>query len=223
MVHEVDLIYVPAHSLPPMALIQSDLWGVLQYLQESENKTEIMRREGRDSPLLELLVGVKKYFAKVIVVDANKSNWIRKRERHAEKIMSSWTLFKRASFMTNHRRSSTESREKHCSLRVTLITKNLTLKPVKDAEVEVMRKRQGFYECCSALWGSGSCEETMCPPFLMLIITDQAGIPVWFNTKRKHTKNQALKEKKIRCTHKSQKLIKLLYRVCCFDFLWKFA
>lgn len=74
MVHEVDLIYVPAHSLPPMALIQSDLWGVLQYLQESENKTEIMRREGRDSPLLELLVGVKKYFAKVIVVDANKSN-----------------------------------------------------------------------------------------------------------------------------------------------------
>lgn len=38
-------------------------------------------------------------------------------------------------------------------------------------------------------------------PFFVLIITDQVGIPVLFNTKRKHTKNQALKEKNTPHTH----------------------
>lgn len=48
MVREEDLVYDPAHPRPPMALIQSDLWGVLQHLKESEDKTARMkrRREG---------------------------------------------------------------------------------------------------------------------------------------------------------------------------------
>lgn len=32
MVCEEDLIYDPAHPWPPMALMQSDLWGVFQHL-----------------------------------------------------------------------------------------------------------------------------------------------------------------------------------------------
>lgn len=48
MVCEEDLIYDPVHPWPPMALIRSDLWGVLQHLKESE-KTERMKWWGEGS------------------------------------------------------------------------------------------------------------------------------------------------------------------------------
>lgn len=44
MVSEEDLIYDPVHPRPPMALIQSDLWGVLQHLKESDKQREKMKR-----------------------------------------------------------------------------------------------------------------------------------------------------------------------------------
>lgn len=40
MVCEEDLVYDPAHPRPPLAPMQSDLWGVLQHLKESENKRD---------------------------------------------------------------------------------------------------------------------------------------------------------------------------------------
>lgn len=72
MVCEEDLIYDPLHPWLPKALMQSDLWGVLQHLKESENKTAGMKggRKEVDSLLAELLLGFDNTFA----VNANNSN-----------------------------------------------------------------------------------------------------------------------------------------------------
>lgn len=52
MVCEEDLIYDPAHlHRPPMALIQTDLWGVLQHLKEWDKRAR-MKRGGDNIDLL---------------------------------------------------------------------------------------------------------------------------------------------------------------------------
>lgn len=72
MVREEDLVYDPAHPRPPMALVQSDLRGVLQHLKESEKKSLMPK-----SP-----------------------SWIWKQGRYKKCRGKWWSLFLRASLMT---------------------------------------------------------------------------------------------------------------------------
>lgn len=89
MVREEDLGYDPAHPWPPMVLIQSGLWGVLQHLEETENKTERMKTVGVevDSLLPELWAGGKYFVASLSSMPINPI-WIwngERREKWQEK------------------------------------------------------------------------------------------------------------------------------------------
>lgn len=59
MVCEKDLRYDPAHPWPPMALMQSGVWSVLQHLKELE-KTVRMKTMGTEvgSRLLEVMLKI---------------------------------------------------------------------------------------------------------------------------------------------------------------------